>query len=1062
MTKISFLKGLFITFLLFCFALPVYADKGDPVFRQYCTVSEGGGQSLINVDFLVTPSPSNPFEYALPSDAYAAAMVEGDRDGNGIIEICARGGDKSMGVIDYVDTIEVDTDIWPSVENGKGDEPVFFFSDGTGPEYTRIIASGDLAGRVFRFRGTNLGSISYPSRFFEVRNVTITGGEAKMSGGGVHVMETDLRLRDDIIIDNHARQGSGGGVLALNSKLLLEKVVFEENSASSNGGGVHAEDSMVESLNNRFISNVASGGGGVSMNGGVLTQMRAHYEDNHAGYSVDQCAGGGALKGASDTVLEVRSSDFYSNSSLCAGGSVSLYRGELTMDDILIKDSSAVSNGGSMNLGVADVLISDLEVWGSTSGTFGGTFYVHDSEFKLGRAGVYDSHAIRGGVLAFSNSDVSISSFVSDNTSAAEEGGVFYSSGLTGPVNFSMSNSSTNNSSANKGGVLYSDFEDGVIEIVNSGFYNSSAADIAGAMDITANSVSNGSVIFRKNTFDTNSSVGTAGAIYCKNQTNFLIENSAFLNNEASSGGAMSLNDCNMTIESTVFDGNESVSYSGGAMYVLSDSIIDMSEVDFVNNVSVQHGAGIYMRDSSLVADDLFADGNSADWYGVALGAEDSSIDLTNSEFSNNVNTGSGPYCGAVMTFDSDFSGDNLIVQDNDSGGGICFFDNGLGSFSLTDSQISNNVYGLYAGGVLIEAISNLLNVVIDGVDFIGNQSTVNGGGLSIIGTPSYSHSVTVSNSSFEGNVAMFDSMATATEGGGGLSCDNLDGISIYNTSFVGNIAEPTHNGKGGAIRAQNCGLDLNEVDLVQNLAADGGALAQFASDLNGADIEFIDNTATDVAGAIFVADYGYVGSSLSLLQSLIRGNSGYEVGAVNVDNSVASFENVIMSYNNAISDSSADALLAEGSNIDMDFVTVSGNGYQSTLGPSDTAVRIEGGFVNVMNSFFGYNNGQAFIAFSGASVGMNYTVIDPQYFLPWGAVLNAFNNGIGNFYLNGDPLFVGDGSWTYPVASSDPVLFDFHLQSGSELVDAGDPAVFDVDSTRADVGAYGGPGGGW
>ncbi|OGC91305.1 MAG: hypothetical protein A2W25_07030 [candidate division Zixibacteria bacterium RBG_16_53_22] len=45
----------------------------------------------------------------------------------------------------------------------------------------------------------------------------------------------------------------------------------------------------------------------------------------------------------------------------------------------------------------------------------------------------------------------------------------------------------------------------------------------------------------------------------------------------------------------------------------------------------------------------------------------------------------------------------------------------------------------------------------------------------------------------------------------------------------------------------------------------------------------------------------------------------------------------------------------------------------------------------------------------------------------------------------------------------SDPMFADtndFHLQMLSPLIDAGDPSILDVDGTRSDIGAYGGPGG--
>jgi hypothetical protein len=52
------------------------------------------------------------------------------------------------------------------------------------------------------------------------------------------------------------------------------------------------------------------------------------------------------------------------------------------------------------------------------------------------------------------------------------------------------------------------------------------------------------------------------------------------------------------------------------------------------------------------------------------------------------------------------------------------------------------------------------------------------------------------------------------------------------------------------------------------------------------------------------------------------------------------------------------------------------------------------------------------------------------------------------------DPMFVND---TLPVYGG---TYDYHLQMFSPAIDAGDPNILDVDGTRSDIGAYGGPGG--
>ena len=73
---------------------------------------------------------------------------------------------------------------------------------------------------------------------------------------------------------------------------------------------------------------------------------------------------------------------------------------------------------------------------------------------------------------------------------------------------------------------------------------------------------------------------------------------------------------------------------------------------------------------------------------------------------------------------------------------------------------------------------------------------------------------------------------------------------------------------------------------------------------------------------------------------------------------------------------------------------------------------------------------------------------------------MTQFLAGTGN--INSEPLFVGDGVAMDPRQAVDPLVFDYHLQSSSPLVDAGNPSVIDVDGTVSDIGAYGGPLGVW
>jgi hypothetical protein len=75
----------------------------------------------------------------------------------------------------------------------------------------------------------------------------------------------------------------------------------------------------------------------------------------------------------------------------------------------------------------------------------------------------------------------------------------------------------------------------------------------------------------------------------------------------------------------------------------------------------------------------------------------------------------------------------------------------------------------------------------------------------------------------------------------------------------------------------------------------------------------------------------------------------------------------------------------------------------------------------------------------------------------------NYWRNTMGNFYIfNNASLDTSLGFIHVNPMYENPDSGNFHLQAYSPLIDAGDPNILDVDGTRSDIGAYGGPGGDW
>ncbi len=87
---------------------------------------------------------------------------------------------------------------------------------------------------------------------------------------------------------------------------------------------------------------------------------------------------------------------------------------------------------------------------------------------------------------------------------------------------------------------------------------------------------------------------------------------------------------------------------------------------------------------------------------------------------------------------------------------------------------------------------------------------------------------------------------------------------------------------------------------------------------------------------------------------------------------------------------------------------------------------------------------------------GFKYAINFAGNFL--GMYYNCFwNNQFQLYGSSNEPTYVEGNIWKNPMFED---TASFRLQAFSPCIDAGDPTILDVDSTRSDIGVYGGPGG--
>jgi hypothetical protein len=224
-----------------------------------------------------------------------------------------------------------------------------------------------------------------------------------------------------------------------------------------------------------------------------------------------------------------------------------------------------------------------------------------------------------------------------------------------------------------------------------------------------------------------------------------------------------------------------------------------------------------------------------------------------------------------------------------------------------------------------------------------------------------------------------------------------------------------------------------------------GIAILNSATDLTG--ISVTGNYA-DQGGGIYVSD----GAVTSIEQSKITDNSATDGAGVEVSTGTAYLTNTALYCNTADTD---------GGGL---FTEVSGLAYlvNTVFYQNDAAAGTTHGadaYVGASTGFYLYNSIVEARSGAVALYGVGSGSIEYS---------NVRNDGTGGIYggsLSGGVGTISSGNnFTSVTCDGNPLNDDFTLRSGSASINAGNPNVSynDVDGTRNDMGAHGGPGGNW
>jgi hypothetical protein len=455
------------------------------------------------------------------------------------------------------------------------------------------------------------------------------------------------------------------------------------------------------------------------------------------------------------------------------------------------------------------------------------------------------------------------------------------------------------------------------------------------------------------------------------------------------------------------------------------EGTVTLAGLTLRRGMSSGRGGGVRCTDSALALVDLVITDNAAP-IGAGVAATDCALTVAGSEITHNTGTASG---GGFYLEGSTGAIDDSLIADNAAfrGGGVFQED---GDIAITDCEIRGNSVGTTeedeGGGAGVYHRSDAPftgNVVAD------NVSSWRGAGLLV-----EDHKPLIDGNTFTGNHSGDDGSGVYVIFNNDVADDE---IAITNNLFQDN----TSLGDAGGLRLLGASATVANNQFVDNTAgADGGGIKASHDQSMIMDNVFTGNVAGYGGGGLEIDD-----DRSTVLRCVVSGNRAARGGGIHYNENLSPFkiEATLITGNTATTRGGGigyDGV--ETNESELRFVTIAGN-----TSPNAGGAFFESAVVEVRDSIIAGNSGSQ-VKFVSRMTPMGMVTGAPTN---W-KYNDVFPNTVeGMTYASGSN---GNISSTPSFVSAS----DYHLGEGSACRNAGDPGQENRDSSRADMGAYGGP----
>ena len=342
-------------------------------------------------------------------------------------------------------------------------------------------------------------------------------------GGAVYVKSGSSTFSNCLFDANTASSGNGGAITT-NVPVTLDNVGFRNNQSSENGGALYVYGNGNSVLSDvSFFNNSAIRGGAIYQNGQEISIASSYFLSNAANEA------GGAIYIANASSVHLESSSVSSN--VAQDGGALFNAGSLTISDAEIEGNVASNNGGALNSTKGYFEIRNVNFLGNSADNQGGAIFLQGGLLSwLLSSKIVNSSAYEGaGIVNIGNLNVADAQIIGNISNG--NGGGFVNQSTAFITRSDLSDNVALGTNGAGGAVL--NYVDAALTIVDSTLRNNvSTFGEGGAI------ANNGSVALYGSSVVCNKAGTFGGGV--SNLATFTSQYSAFLQNQASNGGAIS------------------------------------------------------------------------------------------------------------------------------------------------------------------------------------------------------------------------------------------------------------------------------------------------------------------------------------------------------------------------------------------------------------------------------------------------------------------------------------------------------------------------------------------